>query len=203
MLAVSDAYAASGEMIARTQSRWLAYSGWNLALEQLETDGSLTPIVRQTAGGQLTVQFTEDVDGKIAIQAKGLADGYPYAVQGQVQLKPYLWPESDSWPTVTDFADLQGPGKLLVTEATYSLAGNLVHPLLLQRECGTLLVQVTEPLTAATLYIDGDLQVEAPLQAERLLVRGTIYGSAWITCPQITCNIMPEGYQATICTRTL
>lgn len=80
LLALSDQQAASNTCIRQEQSRLLAYSGWNLALQQLENGGGLEPILLENPAGQLQVQLE---------QLSSWAGGS--AVGGHFRRKPPIW----------------------------------------------------------------------------------------------------------------
>jgi len=48
---LTSQYEADNGVVYSEQSRLLAYSGWNLALQQLDTDGSLEPLQIENGAG--------------------------------------------------------------------------------------------------------------------------------------------------------
>ena len=65
LLTVSDQYAASDDMVKHEQSRLLAGSGWNLALNQLEENGSMEAIQLETSAGNAAVEFQMEEENRI------------------------------------------------------------------------------------------------------------------------------------------
>ena len=107
LLTLSDEYAASNELIAREQSRLLAYSGWNMALQQLETNGQQTALQLEEPAGNLQVSLQNSTQNLIEIQAEAVSQGYRGVVTGTVRLFMLPWQELATWPIVMTLQDLQ------------------------------------------------------------------------------------------------
>lgn len=181
VLTLSDAYAASDGLVAREQSRLLAYSGWNLALQQLDADGGKDPLQLAQPAGTVQVSLQDGEQGLVYIEAEAVSHGWRSRVTGAVRVWTLPWQAVDAWPVIADLEELQEAGLLLTGERIYRLDTHCQAPLAIsQREGLPLTVQVTAPLTADILYIHGDLLVEAPLCAEAVYVSGQIYGAAQI-----------------------
>lgn len=186
ILGLSDQYDASNDVIGEEQSRLLAYSGWNLALAQLETEGNLVPIVQEESAGTLQVALAEDDSGIVSIVAKGVAGDNKNNVNGKVRLQASVWPEVLEWPVVQNLQEIQEPSRILINKKQYQLTENCTQPIAIgaiNRE--PVHVEITKPLSMEALYIDGDLYVYAPLQVVTLCVSGQITGLENIDCEQI------------------
>lgn len=182
LLTLSDGYAASNELVAREQSRLLAYSGWNMALQQLETNGQQTALVLEESAGSVQVSLQGLPQNLIEIQAEAVSQGYRATVTGTVRLLTLPWQEIDAWPIVMTLQESQAASLFITDEIVYELCQDCRYPLAICQKAGLpLTVQATEPITAEVLYIHGDLQVEAPLQAEAIYVSGQISGAEQIS----------------------
>lgn len=186
VLTLSDAYAASNGLVAQEQSRLLAYSGWNLALQQLDTNGGKEPLQLEQPAGTVQVSLQDGEQGLVHIQAEAVSQGWRNRVTGAVRVWTLPWQEVDAWPVVANLEGLQEASLLLTGDTTYQLNTNCQVPLAVSQKAGLpLTVQVTEPLTAEILYIHGDLLVEAPLEAEAVYVSGQIHGAEQINSAQV------------------
>ena len=186
LLTLSDEYAASNELVAREQSRLLASSGWNMALQQLETNGQQTALQLEEPAGSLQVSLQNSTQNLIEIQAEAVSQGYRGVVTGTVRLFMLPWQELAIWPIVMTLQDLQEASLFLTDETVYTLSHNCGYPLAVGQKDGLpLTVRVTEPVTVDGLYIHGNLLVEAPLQAEAVYVSGQISGAEQIVSEQI------------------
>ena len=205
LLTLSDAYAASNELVAREQSRLLARSGWNMALQQLETTGQRTALQLEEPAGSLQVSLQDWTENLIVIKAEAVSQGYRGTVTGTVRLLELPWQELDSWPIVVAWQDLQQASLLLTDETIYTLSHDCSYPLAISQKAGLpLTVRVTEPLTAEILYIHGDLLVEAPLQAEAVYVSGQISGAEQIVSARLVeQSATAPSYRIQVIERTL
>ena len=75
LLTLSDGYAASNELVAREQSRLLACSGWNMALQQLEITGQRTALQLEEPAGSLQVSLQDGTENLIVIKAEAVSSG--------------------------------------------------------------------------------------------------------------------------------
>lgn len=186
LLSLSDQYAASNDMVRREQSRLLAQSGWNLALQQLETAGSTADISVENAAGTLQVQMDVTESNLIQIQAQAEAGGYPDCVEGSVRLLRVPWREISQWPTVDSLESLQEASFFCSETQAIALSQSLQQSLAIGSLTNQpMQVTVTEPISCAILYVDGDLTVEAPLEAEAIYTSGQINGLDQIACAQV------------------
>ena len=205
LLSLSDQYAASSDMVRREQSRLLAQSGWNLALQQLETDGSTADIMVDNAAGTVQVQMDVIDSNLIQIQAQAEAGGYPDSVEGSVRLLAVPWQEISQWPIVDSLDSLQEASFFCSETQAIALSQSMQQPLAI----GSLTnqpvhVTVTEPISCAVLYVDGDLTVEASLEAEVVYTSGQIIGLDQIACAQVFQQYTTESdYRLQVINRVL
>jgi hypothetical protein len=186
LLTLSDAYAASNEFVEREQSRLLAYSGWNLALQQLETTGDITAVQLEQPAGTAQVSLQAAASGLITVQAEGVAKAYHSQVQGKVRLLTFPWQEIDDWTLVENLQDLQEPSLFLSSTAAYTLATNCDQPLAIgYAENGAFTVTIAEPLTLDVLYVHGDLELTAPVTAAAVYVSGQMSGAEQLDCAEV------------------
>ena len=87
VLNLSNQFQASSEMVQKEQSRLLSYSGWNLALEQLQLYGTAESIQRTPSGGELVVEFQKSSIAPSAweIVSTGTSGVYSRKTSGIVQ----------------------------------------------------------------------------------------------------------------------
>lgn len=97
LLSLSDQYAGSDRLIAREQSQLLTRSGWNLALQQLETEGSLDALRLEQPTGTAQAVLERTSSGLIQLRVEGVAGGCHTEAQGLLQLVecPVAEPEPD------------------------------------------------------------------------------------------------------------
>ena len=180
LLTVSDQYAASDDMVKHEQSRLLAGSGWNLALNQLEENGSMEAIQLETSAGNAAVEFQMEEENQIRVVSSAKADDYPSVVEGTVSLLKLPWVETAEWEVCNTLQDLKQPGIFCANGEQMVLSDSIAQPLALtSKKSDALTVSVREPLCCTALYVHGDLIIEedAFLEAEAVYASGTITGS--------------------------
>ena len=204
LLALSDQQAASNTCIRQEQSRLLAYSGWNLALQQLENSGGLEPILLENPAGQLQVQLEQLSSGLVAVQSEAISGESRNLVQGTVRLFSLPWNEIDTWPMVTEWPQMDN-ALLLTDQQQIQLDYTAEQSLAISQMDGLpLLVCVEQPVTLKKLYVHGDLEVNSPLKADEIYVSGQISGLEQIACPQTEAHYATEpGYRIQVETRAL
>lgn len=184
LLTLSDQYAASNELVRKEQSRLLAYSGWNLAIHQLCNGGTTEPMCLSQPVGTAEVQMTRTDGNLIQISSSAMAGGYPKKVQGTVRLLEIPWNETADWALTEVLSDLQQPSIFLTDASAVILADSIQQPLAITSSCDQpVLVTVTEDITCSILYVHGDLELQAPLQAEAVYVSGQIQGQTMLESP--------------------
>lgn len=109
LLSLSDQYAASNDLVQQEQSRLLTRSGWNLALAQLEQNGSLDSVQMELPTGTTKATMECDESGLVHLQVESIAAGYHTAAQGVIQLEECLPEESETEPTVEDNGKIEEP----------------------------------------------------------------------------------------------
>lgn len=87
LLNTSDQYEVSNGRVREEQSQLLARSGWNLALQQLETTGGLEPVVLETRLGSVQATVKQDNAGF-----------YSWPWQVLWRSAAFCWKGSCSWP---------------------------------------------------------------------------------------------------------
>lgn len=180
MLTLSDTHAAGTRQVAQVQSRLLARSGWNLALQQLQTGTVPGSFTLQRGDGTIAVTMKDSASG-VQVQATGSVRQQERVVSGTVQRRQIPWREVCSWAVVQNPDERDEAAICFCREATYELHNTAEYPLALAGE-GALSVAVTEPVRLQALYIDGDLNLQAPLDVETLCVTGTVSGEEYLTC---------------------
>lgn len=205
LLALSDQYDASNDVLKQEQSRLLAYSGWNLALQQLETNGELLSVMQEQSTGTIEVSLQEYRPGIVSVEAKGTAGGYKQIVDGEVQLQASVWSQVLDWPVMQNEQEMQAPGRILSAQRQYQLAENCMQPIAigaLNRE--PVEVEITKPISVMDLYVDGDLVVHAPFKATTLYISGQITGLEYIDCQEIiSAETSPLYYHIDVLERNL
>lgn len=177
LLTLSDQYAASNGTVRQEQSRLLAYSGWNLALYQLETSGSTEPVLLEKTAGTAEVQMQYADGNLITVRSEAEADGYRNCVQGTVRLLQLPWDGLSGWPLTDTMQDLQEASVFISDNEQVTLADSLCQPVAISSQDNQpVTVHVADTISCSTLYVHGDLVVEAPLQAEAVFVSGQIDG---------------------------
>lgn len=177
LLTLSDQYAASNDTVRQEQSRLLAYSGWNLALQQLETSGSTEPVLLEKSAGTAEVQLQYADENLITVQSEAEADGYRNCVQGTVRLLQLPWDDLSGWPLTDTMQDLQEASVFISDNKQITLTGSLYQPVAISSQDNQpVTVHVADTISCSTLYVYGDLVVEAPMQAEAVYVSGQING---------------------------
>lgn len=177
LLTLSDQYAASNGTVRQEQSRLLAYSGWNLALYQLETSGSTEPVLLEKTAGTAEVQMQYADGNVITVRSEAEADGYRNCVQGTVRLLQLPWDGLSGWLLTDTMQDLQEASVFISDNKQVTLADSLCQPVAISSQDNQpVTVHVADTISCSTLYVHGDLVVEAPLQAEAVFVSGQIDG---------------------------
>lgn len=185
LLTLSDGYAASEELVRQEQSRLLAWSGWNMALQQLETSGSLESICINQEAGRAQVQLQETAENQISIQSEAYAGSVKKKVSGCVQLLEFPWSQVADWQIAESVETVQQPSIIVAKEDTFALDISCSYPLAISAGKETLQVTVPQPVTLDICYIHGDLLVEAPMVANAVCVSGHIIGAEQIESEQI------------------
>ena len=206
LIDVSDQYEIGDWAIQREQSRWLAYSGWNLALQQLEMSGTIHTTTYSTEAGDITIVCTQKENRQMQISSMGKASSARKLVQGTVQLQSFPnWIPWKTWNQEKQPVTGQEETLLWITEETYALVGNEISSLAIGSAYGQpLCVSVSQPLHVKRLYIDGDLNISAPLIAEKIVVSGTIQGKTYLECPEIKeQDVAKIEYQTNVIARVL
>lgn len=204
LLTLSDRYAAEHELLFREQSRLLAYSGWNLALQQLETEGDLQEIVLERPEGTARTTLQSVAENRVAVQATAEAGDCRSVVQGTVQLMRLPWAEVCRW-TIADGPLSQEPGLLLATDGCYTLRESCAQPLAICAADGAPVeVCVDAPLSVDVLYVDGNLTLEAPLAANVIYLSGELRGAEQLLNPSAVRAYAGEsGYRIEVLERVL
>ncbi len=193
LLALSDQYEASNELVQREQSRLLAYSGWNLALNQLKQEGKAESMMLQQEIGTTEVSVAYKDTNLITIQSSALAGDYPKQVQGTVRLLELPWREISDWVLVESLQNVQQPSIFCSDANLVVLTESFTQPLVISSlDNQPVIVIVSDPISCDTLYVQGNLEVEAALQAEAIYVSGSITGTAFIDCQLIEQQYMTE-----------
>ena len=101
VLNLSNQFQASSEMVQKEQSRLLAYSGWNLALEQLQLYGTAESIQRTLLDGELVVEFQKSSIAPSAweIVSTGTSGVYSRNTSGIVQCFYLPFAHTETWPS--------------------------------------------------------------------------------------------------------
>lgn len=102
LLSLSDQYAASDDLVRQEQSRLLTRSSWNLALAQLEQDGSLDAVQMELPTGTAQAVMECGESGLIQLQVEGTAAGFHTEAQGVVQLVECPPEETEPAPDVPE-----------------------------------------------------------------------------------------------------
>ncbi len=184
LLALSDRYAMEHETVFREQSRLLAYSGWNMALQQMKTSGSLADVLLDTAAGTARAELEEQAPGRVAVAVQSQAGNCRHALEGTVRLLELPWEEVCAWQITEQPSDLLQPGLLLVSGTAYTLSDAPAQPLAISSDTGEpVAVRIDAPLVLDALYVHGDLLLEAPVQADVIYVSGALSGEEWLDNP--------------------
>ena len=191
-LTLSDQYAASDAMVKQEQSRLLAKSGWNLALKQLDENGSLGAIQLEKTSGCADIVFKMEEENLVHIVSSAESDEYPSVVEGTVYLLQLPWVETAEWIMTESLQSLKQPGiycsredrMVLNTSVTQSLA-------LTSTKNSDFTVSIREPIRCTELYVHGDLIMEedAFLEADAVYVSGQITGNN-----RISGSVVQEAY---------
>ena len=188
VLNLSHQIQASNESVEKVQSRLLANSGWNLALEQMQLYGATDDIVRIQEYGSLSAQIheSESITSAWEIVSVGSAGAYERTASGIVQCFALPFAQTTDWPVLDSIASQAHEGILIVDESEYYLNVDCAYPLgITSANRIPLLVEVTDEIIAHQLYIYGDLHVSGTLTADELYVSGEIYGTEQIKCDNI------------------
>ncbi len=184
LLTLSDQYAASDDMVKHEQSRLLARSGWNLALAQLEEDGSLEDIQIEKPSGCAKAQFEPGTENQVRIVSSAESGGYASAIEGTIRFLELPWKETEEWEISETVQNLTKPGIFCTKSRQMALNASLTQPLaLISVNSQPITVSVSEPVCCTELFVHGDLIIEedAFLEADAVYVSGEITGSERIT----------------------
>ncbi len=204
---LSEQFAASNEAVQKEQSRMLARSGWNLALEQLQLYGLTDAIQSVVSSGEIAV-FMEPSSTAIAawnIEAEGTSGVYHRKASGTVQCFPFPFAGTEAWAVIDTLAQQEDAGILLLNERDYQLSEHCSYPLGITSVNHTpMLVAVNDTITVSELYIYGDLIVNEALTADAIYVTGTITGADLIQCDtQVSGYSGAIPYQIRVLERTI
>ncbi len=190
LLTLSDQYAASNDIVKQEQSRLLAYSGWNLAIQQLDEAGTIADLQIQKDAGYAEVAFEQEEPNLIHIHSSANAGGYLKEVQGTIRLLKLPWDEITDWVLTEDWKSISEPSVYCSTDTNIVLDQSIQQPLAISSlDNVPVSVAVPTELQCTILYVQGDLEVEAPLQAEAVYVSGQIRGGE-----QINSNVIVQQY---------
>ncbi|MBR4944242.1 MAG: hypothetical protein IKZ26_02380 [Peptococcaceae bacterium] len=184
---MTNQYSTSDGLVKQEQSRLLAKSGWNLALHQLDTSGSMEDICLEKNSG--SVQVTMEPAGSSLVQIVSSADAGDYlrTVEGTVRVLEIPWAETADWVLTEQMDSLEEASIYCSAEHQMLLKESVAVPLAIQGiDNEPVAVTVSEPVSCSVLYIHGDLYVEAALEAEAVYVSGNIYGIEQIASSYIT-----------------
>jgi hypothetical protein len=206
VLNLSHQIQASSESVEKEQSRLLANSGWNLALEQLQLYGITDDIVRMQEHGVLSAQMRESENRTAAweIVSTGSVGTYERTATGVVQCFALPFSQTTDWPVLDSIALQAQEGILLVEDSAYRLDTNCAYPLgITSANRMPLVVEVTDEIVAQQLYIYGDLYVSGTLMADALYVSGEIHGAEQIQCDNVYSGYANDiPYQTRVLERT-
>lgn len=204
---LSEQLAVSQEAVQKEQSRLLARSGWNLALEQMQLYGTVDPVSLERSTGEIVIS-AEVYDVQTAmwnVTAQGRAGVYNRTASGVVQCFPFPFAHTTGWDVITDVQDQNGADILLVDDSMYQLCTDCAYPLgITSARQEPVTVEIADTRTVSELYIYGNLHVSGALTAEKIYVTGTISGAE-----QIQCDVQREGcidemlYQIRVQERTI
>ncbi len=190
VLTLSDRYASGNEAVEKEQSRLLAYSGWNMALEQLQLYGKIDAIAEAPMIGTVDVKMTavSSKQATVSVEALGTVGDYKRTVTGTVQYFPFPFADTAAWGVIDTIAEHDEAAILLVDDSQYELQDSCTQPLgITSAEDTAISVAVIDEITVDDLYICGNLIVgeDASLQAETIYVSGEIFGTEQIVCEAI------------------
>ena len=191
-LTLSDQYAASDAMVKQEQSRLLAKSGWNLALKQLDENGSLGAIQLEKTSGCADIVFKMEEENLVHIVSSAESDEYPSVVEGTVYLLQLPWVETAEWMTTESLQSLKQPGIYCSREDQMVLNTSVTQPLALtSTKNSDFTVSICEPIRCTELYVHGDLIMEedAFLEVDAVYVSGQITGN-----DRISGSVVQEAY---------
>ena len=191
-LTLSDQYAASDAMVKQEQSRLLAKSGWNLALKQLDENGSLGAIQLEKTSGCADIVFQMEEENLVHIVSSAESDEYPSVVEGTVYLLQLPWVETAEWIMTESLQSLKQPGIYCSREDQMVLNTSVTQPLALtSTKNSDFTVSICEPIRCTELYVHGDLIMEedAFLEVDAVYVSGQITGN-----DRISGSVVQEAY---------
>ena len=191
-LTLSDQYAASDAMVKQEQSRLLAKSGWNLALKQLDENGSLGAIQLEKTSGCADIVFEMEEENLVHIVSSAESDEYPSVVEGTVYLLQLPWVETAEWIMTESLQSLKQPGIYCSREDQMVLNTSVTQPLALtSTKNSDFTVSICEPIRCTELYVHGDLIMEedAFLEVDAVYVSGQITGN-----DRISGSVVQEAY---------
>ena len=191
-LNLSHQLQASNEAVEKEQSRLLARSGWNLALEQLQLFGASNDIMRTIDDGTLQVKLEASNSAPAAweIVSTGSYGDYGRTASGIVQCFSLPFIHTADWPVLESLQEQTEAGILIAEDDVYHLQADCMYPLgIASTNSEQIEVEVTDEIIVNNLYIYGDLYVSGVLTADKLYVSGEIYG-----IEQIRCDAVYGGY---------
>ena len=193
---LSEQFAASNEAVQKAQSRLLANSGWNLAIEQLQLYGKPDEIQSTQISGDIAVEIEPSDTAPAAwnINAEGVSGMYHRNATGIVQCFLFPFTNTGNWSILETLDEAYEAGILLANGSNYLLSTDFHYPLGIASEDGMpVTVTVEDAITVSELYISGDLLVNGELKADSVYVTGTVTGRE-----KIQCNELISNYQADI-----
>ena len=187
-LTISEQYQASNEAVQKEQSRWLAYSGWNLALEQLQLSCTLEDIQMEKKPGEIhaTMIPHDSILSAVAIESIGTAGVYHRTVSGIVQYFDFPFADAAEWTIQEELQQQTEKMILLLPQETFLLQNDCKYSLGITSVNGrSIQVAVKDEISVDDLYICGDLNVTGQLTANHIYVSGEIIGIENISCDRI------------------
>ena len=187
-LTISEQYQASNEAVQKEQSRWLAYSGWNLALEQLQLSCNLEDIQMEKKPGEIhaTMIPHDSISSAVAIESIGTAGVYHRTVSGIVQYFDFPFADAAEWTIQEELQQQTEKMILLLPQETFLLQNDYKYSLGVTSVNGrSIQVAVEDEISVDDLYICGDLNVTGKLTANQIYVSGEIIGIENISCDRI------------------
>ncbi len=205
---LSEQFIASKEAVQKEQSRMLARSGWNLALEQLQMYGTANEIQSVQPSGEIAVSITcSDTDSATwNIIAEGSSGAYRRMASGFVQCFSLPFSDTRNWPVINTLESQDDAGILLLADSVCQLSENCDYPLGITSVYAIpVTVEVHEKIKASTLYIYGDLLVSGSLSADSVYITGTVTGAENIQCEHLVSAYVDEEipYQIRVLKRSI
>lgn len=173
LLNTSDQYEVSNGRVREEQSQLLARSGWNLALQQLETTGGLEPVVLETRLGSVQATVKQDNAGFLQLAVASAVEECSVLLEGQLQLAAFPWPEVQQWPIMEKNRPWDEPGLHFKQRSTICVGTQQFAADSHYTSYGApVTVLVQEPIELGCVYIYGNLELSAPLKAEAVYISG-------------------------------